>query len=223
LIAGAFGLVFCIGVAVLIPSLPGLAAQTAGMSAAGSLDGAFAVPPIPPPVLTNATQPDAITVMLADYGSQTIVPQAVPLTVAVGTTDDGGQAVSVSISERDLLALCQQRSDLCALDPRFQNPTVDLRPGGAVIYGDVTLAALGGLQQRIGIATRLEGNRLNMIGVDIGGTLYTNPPTQFAESINNLEQLGTELLQRLSLQADGQTFTLNAVHIDETMVTLILR
>lgn len=223
LLLGAFMVVACISVLVVLPSMAGIAAETAGFRSAGSIDAAFSAPPAPPLTLQNATQPGDITISLEGFGSETVAAGRLPVPIAVGTAPDGSPAAAIQISERDFLTACQQRADLCQIDPRFQNPVVDLKPGGAVVYGDVALPEFGGVSQRLGVALRLNGSQLDVMGVDIGGTLYVDPPPELQTQIAQIEQTATQFLNGAALEIDGQTFTLASVSIDETAMTVVLR
>jgi hypothetical protein len=212
---------------LLIPSIPNLAAQFVGFTPRGRTDALFEeVSAIPTLELQNPVQPQQFTVDLGQYGQQTLSNDSGLYTLAVGSDETGTQAAVVTFSEAGLQELCRQRSDVCgSTNPRYRNARIDLRPGGAVIYADVTLPELGGIEQAAGVVLRLDGSgqRFEFAGVDIGGTLYDAPPEGFGATVSDLERIGNDILNQLRLEAGGDQFALSQVSIDDSTLTLILR
>jgi len=223
------GLLAVAGVAVvlLLPNLPNIAAQLIGFSPRGETSNVFqAATPIPTIELQNVVQPQQFTVDLGQYGQQTLPNDTSLYTLQVGNDQTGTQAAVVSFTEAGLQELCRQRVDVCnSPDPRFRNPRIDLRPGGAVIYADVSLPEFGGIQQTAGAVLRLDasGQRFEFAGVDLGGTLYDVPPDSLGATINELERTGNAILDQLVLNAGGDQFVLSHVSIDDTTLTITLR
>jgi hypothetical protein len=210
---------------VLRPILPEIAARVLGFTPRGSTEAVFerVIPPTSVQIQA-AVEPEVVTVELGAEGSVTLDNTVVD--VAVGSeVDTGQQAAVVTFNEQELLQLCQERTAICAnQNPQFQNPTVDLRPGGAVIFADVTLPELGGISQRAGVVLRLDstGRQFEVAGVTLNGMLF-DPPEAFRERIAEAERRGNELLSQLAVTAGGGSYTLSAVQIDETTISLILR
>jgi len=72
---GIFGVclvVAVIGVVVLLPNLPGIAAQVVGFTPNGSVESVFVNPPPPAPELQNPVVVDQAIVNLGVYGEQAI-------------------------------------------------------------------------------------------------------------------------------------------------------
>src|SRR5690606_5310407 len=115
--------------------------------------------PAPTPVLQNATVPEQVTVNLGSYGGeQTVTTDNPAVDIAVGSDETGRQTAVVSFTESGLMDICRQQSDVCSgADPRFQNARIDLKPGGAIIYADVSVPTGYGfdVQQTAGVVLQL--------------------------------------------------------------------
>ena len=147
-------------------------------------------------------------------------------TLEVGNDPAGAQAAVVSFTEEGLQELCRQRTDICSgSNPRYRNARIDLRPGGAVVYADVSIPELGGVAQTAGVVLQLDasGRQFEMAGVDIGGTLYDVPPESFGATVSELQQVGNDVLNQLRLEAGGGQFALAQVSIDDTTLSITLR
>ena len=226
---GIAAVVLIVGFVLVLPSLPGIVAQFAGLSPRGETEAVFAdATPIPTIALQNAIQPTQVTVSLGEYGTETLNTNNTLYEFTIGSGAVGEQMAVASFSEQGLLDLCRQRSPICSdnpPDPRFRNPRIDLRPGGAVVYVDVTLPELGGFTQTAGVVLQLDGTRRQfaVAGVDLGGMLYQVPPEQFGTTIEQVQMQGNQLLNQLSVEAGGGRFNLSEVQIDDSTLTLILR
>ncbi len=223
-----FALIAC-GVVLLIlaPRLGGIAATVAGFQPSGDTSRAFvSSPQIALEPVNNATSPQAVTLTLPDYGSRTLPVDPLLTTVAIGSDAAGAPLANVRVSEDGALALCRQYTPICAnADPRLQNLSIDFRPGGAVIYGDVSLAEFGGVTQRAGAVLRIDptGRQLQFVGIDLGGQLYSAPADALGIDIRQVEGLANDLLRRATMSADGQTFAPTQIVIDDSAATLVLR
>ncbi len=213
--------VMCIGaVLVLGPMLPGLALRFAGFSPAGNTEQVFSgVVAVPTVQLENAVGiPDA-TVNLGEYGEV-----AIPAPVAIGNTG-GGQAAVVEFSESQLMNLCYERSTVCTGgNGQIRNAQLDLRPGGGVVYADVYLRDVG-LWQNVGAVFRLDssGRQLEIVGVDVGGTLYSLPANALGEQVRQALDEGNALLNEAVLEAGGGQYRLADVQITDQSITLVMR
>jgi hypothetical protein len=218
---------------LLLPRLPNVAAQVAGLSERGQTDAVFqAVTPAPVVPLQNAVQPEQVTVDLGSYGGAQTLSESSAYApyydVQVGSDPVGRQTAVVSFTEDGLLELCRQRSDVCSgANPQFQNPRIDLRPGGAVIYADVSVPTQYGftVQQTAGVVLQLDPSQrqFQFAGVDLNGTLYDAPPNEFASQIQQFENTGNDLLNQLTVNAGAGQLALSQVSIDDSTLTLVLQ
>lgn len=225
---GVFGVCLVaavIGVVALLPNLPGIAAQVIGFTPNGSVDSVFVNPPAPAPELQNPVVVDQAIVNLGEYGEQAINNAPMLYTFTVGTTA-GVESASVTFTENGLLELCRQRTTICLnQNPTYQNVALDLRPGGLVAYADATLPQLGGVTQRLGVVLQVDmtGRRLEFVGLDINGSLFTNPPPELSTLIAQLEQDANTILTGLSVEMAGSQYSLSRITIDDTMAVLFLQ
>ncbi len=238
LLTAAIGCLFVFGVGIVVliaailifrPNLAGIAAQIAGFRSNGDTGQVFAeVTPAPVVELINPTQPAEITLDLGDYGVRQLDPNSNLYEFTVGESPTGGQAAVATFTEEGLMEICRAQSPICSdnsPDPRIRNPRIDLRPGGVVVYVDVTLPQFGNITQNAGIVFSLDDSRrqFEFAGVDLGGGLFSVPPETFGTTITELETRGNELLRDLSVQAGGGQYTLSEVVIDESLLTIVLR
>jgi hypothetical protein len=209
------------------PALTGLAFQLFGLNRVGETDAVFAghTPP-PTAVVLNASQPQQVRVEMGQYGSQTLNVDQHTYSVVTGTTDSGARVAMASFSEDGLLALCAQHSPICrGDDDRFRNVSIDLRPGGAVIYVD---ASVGGMfSQRIGVVLRLDDTRTRFVvaGVDLNGGLYDYSalPAEIVSVVDEVERVGNDILRQLAVETGGESYMLSEVIIDDTTLTIVMR
>jgi hypothetical protein len=225
--AAAAGCLFVAGIGflLLLPNLPSFALQLSGFSPKGDTESIFAVTPIPPVQVNNPITPPEVVVDLGAYGSQELPAATTDYTVVTGNSDSGAPVATVSFDETALMNLCYERSEICRnTNSQYQNVRIDLRPGGAVVYADVTLPNVG-VQQTAGVVLRLDatGRQFEVAGVDIGGALFDTPPGEMSSLVSDIEQTGNDILNQLSLQASGTQYTLSETRIDDTTLTLILR
>ena len=213
--------VLAVGVLILLPRLPGIALLAAGFTARGSTAQTFANAPVTPLVqLQNAVTPGQVVVNLGTYGAQELPP----VYVQTGQVD-GGQAATVLLSEDDLMTLCRQRTTLCSnTNPQYQNVRVDLRPGGGVVYADVSLPELG-VTQTVGAVLRLDATQrqFELTGVDVGGTLYALPSGTLEARAQEAATTANALLQQASLSVDGGQYTVTDIRIDESSIMFVMR
>src|SRR5690606_37130548 len=145
-----------------------------------------------------------------------------------GRDASGQQTAVVSFTEQGLLEICRQRSEICSgADPRFQNARIDPRPGGAIIYADLNVPTQYGftVQQSARVVLQLDNSRrqFHFAGIDLGGTLYTNPPAEAASYVQQVEQTGNDILNQVSLSAGAGDMALSEVVIDENNLALVMR
>ncbi len=219
-------LAFAVGFVLLLPSLPGIAAQLIGFRPSGDVDSVFEQANNPaPPTLQNAAPAGQVTLQLGGYGEQILNNSPQLYNFTLGTTGAGTQAVSVTFTEPGLMELCRQRTTLCSnTHPQFRNTQIDLRPGGVVLYADATLPQLGGASQRLGIVLRVDGTgrRFQFVGVDINGGLFTSPPPELSSLVLDFERAANEAVAQVTLETGGSLYALSRIFIDDSVATLIL-
>lgn len=215
-----------IGALVIWPRLPNLAAQAVGFQERGAVEAVFeAVTPLPTPVLVNLAPAGPVTISAGTLGSGTLTgSEGVPLQLGSDPSSGAAGAV-VALTEYELLGLCQRYADICMSDPRFQNPSVDLRPGGAVVYADVSLPELGGLSQRAGVVLRVDstGRALEVAGIDLGGVLYAVPSNQIGQLVLNAQAQVNNALAQFVVDTGAGRLALDRISVDDSVVTLTLR
>lgn len=207
-----------------------LVLRLTGVESIGTTDDVFVgVPVIPTAVVqSSAPTPRQVTVNLGTLGSETL-PTGADAAVVAGGGAVGARMARVSFTEQGLMDLCARRSVICRSGNNlYRNIAVDLRPGGAVVYADVNA---GLYWQRVGIVTRLDETnaRFYVVGVDINGIVY-NPVTlpfdlddTVADAINHIEREGNNALRELVVYAEGESYTLSSIAVDDSTLTLMLR
>lgn len=209
------------GAIFLLPRLPEIMLQIGGFQPEGETDAVFAnVTPIPTIQVENPVAVSQAIIDLGNYGSETLNPSRYEYTLAVG-----GQLATLTFTETSLMALCAQRTTVCSGSGGvYRNGRIDLRPQGAVIYADVYVAQLGSWQN-LGVVMRLDSTnrQLQVVGVDLNGTLYAAPPTDLGSVVKDIEQTGNDILRQLALEADDKRYLLSEIGIDDTTLTLIMR
>ncbi len=218
-----------IAVVVLLPRIPSLAARVAGLDPRGETAAVFTgATPAPTIQLQDSSQPAQITINMGEYGGVQTLDTS-DYQVEVGADSTGAQAAVATFSEADLFAICQQHSPLCdGSDPRFKNPRIDLRPGGAIFYADASIPNEYNvdLTQTVGVVMKLDdtSRQFQFAGIDIGGELFDNPPAQFADTVDRMQQGANTLLTQVTVDAgNGQALTVAQISIDDNNLTLVLR
>lgn len=226
--------VVAVGVFLVVTYLPNIALQAAGFQAAGNTDAVFQAPPAatPLPIVVVATiPPSEVVISAGDLGERTLdVPPGAVQIESGQVAASGDSAVSqdvlrVTVDEAGMLDICRQYSPICTPsgDSRLRNVMFDLRPGGAVVNGDFYLAQLGSWQTA-GVVMRLNAaNRLEVIGVDVGGMLYSAPPGEMSDLVQEAETRANELLQQLAVQTGGTRYAVRSITIDDGTLTMIMQ
>jgi hypothetical protein len=223
-----------IGGFLILNYLPSLSLQAAGFQPEGDTASVFQAAPtitMPEIVVVATLQPSEIVISAGDLGERTLdVPSgAVQIESGQVASNDGTtaqtQALRVTVDENGMLDICRQYSPICtpAGDGRLRNVMFDLRPGGAVVNGEFYIPQIS-TWQSAGVVMRLnESNRLEVMGVDVNGTLYSAPPGEMSEIVQEAETRANELLQQLVVQASGSSYTLQAISIDDATLTMLLQ
>jgi hypothetical protein len=218
--------VLVVGVAVVLivgPRLPGLALRAAGFTELGSADQVFANLPVQPDIVLNhtAAAPDA-SLNLGSLGVQPV--SAVGANAVVGESSIG-RAAAVTLTEANLMDLCRQRSTVCAGgNDQFRNARIDLRPGGAVVYGDVYIPDVG-LWQSLGVVVQVDasGRQIQVMGVEVGGQLYGLPAGTISKRVNDLLTQVNATLTQASMDAAGGQYALFSIQVTDDALTVVLR
>lgn len=214
-----------VGVIFLLPRLPEIMLQVGGFQPEGETDAVFAnVTPIPTIQIENPVIPSQAIISLGNYGSEVLNPSRYEYTLAVGSVASG-QLATLTFTESSLMTLCAQRTTVCSgTGGVYRNGRIDLRPQGAVIYADVYVPQLGSWQN-LGVVMRLDSTnrQLQVIGVDLNGTLFAAPPSELGTIVRDIEQTGNDILRQVALEADSQRYTLFEIRIDNTTLTMIMR
>lgn len=223
----AMGVILILGISVilLLPALPGLAARVAGFTPKGETQAIFTGAPVSPPVIQDAVVPSSAVLEINQPNIGALPADQNFYSVTTGTTDTGMAVAAVTFTEANLLDICRQRTTLCSeANDQFRNVRLDLRPGGAVVYAEVSLPDLP-VRQTVGVVLRLDatGRQFEIAGVDIGGQLFDVPPGTLSEQAAQIAANGNALLRQLELEAGGGVYRLNQVYIDDAAVTLILQ
>lgn len=221
LFVSAGGILLCIvAVLILLPALPGIVLRVAGFEARGSTDALFADSQ-PPIDLPEGQQPSTAILRAGSYGTSTFNSTTSPYTVQISSSVPLANA---SFDETGLLDLCYQYSDLCeAANGPIRNATIDLRPGGGVIYGEVYLPELN-RWQNIGVVMQVNSfNRVDVLGIDLDGTLYSAPPGFVADQVAQMEQTVNDILNQLVLESGENAYRLSQVIVTDTLLTLLFR
>lgn len=226
-----------VGGFLVINYLPNLTLQAAGFQPAGDTNAVLqeAPPVVMPEVVVVATiPPSEIVVSAGDLGERTLDVPAGAVQIESGqlvsAAGESGETTApdvlrVTVDENGMLDICRQYSPICGPsgDPRLRNVMFDLRPGGAVVNGEFFIPQLNAWQPA-GVVMRLtSANRLEVMGVDVGGTLYSAPPGEMSQLVQEAEIRANELLQQLALNAGGSRYALQTVSIDEGTLTMLLQ
>ena len=218
--------VWLYGLGVLTP----MVLRLTGVDRLGKTDEIFAQSsPVPTVILHNrSSASEPITIWLGALGNDTLIA-GTDASASTGNADDGGRMAQVSFTEPELLNICHRRSEICRTgNSLYRNVTIDLRPGGAVVYLD---AGVGFYWQPVGVVVQLDGTRTRfyVTGVDVNGIVYDPTSLPFGlddaviDVISQIERQGNELLRDLAVRVDGDQFRLFEAAIDDTTLTLTLR
>ncbi len=211
---------------LILPNPQAFVLQVLGFRSAGQTEAAFANQVVrSTPVLNQAAPVSQIVLSLPQIGQQTIIPDGERLQIDAGVDAvTAQQTLRAQTDEAGLLALCQQYSALCGEgDGQVRGVRFDLRPNGLIVYAEVFVSGLN-VWQPVGIVfQQVVGQRLGVIGVDVGGMLLVNPPAPYSELITQAEEAINQLIGSLGATAAGTAYTLQEIYLDDDQLTLILR
>jgi hypothetical protein len=199
------------------PSVDGDATLDDGVAPA---DGAGGAQPSPGGPQTL----DAVTVDLWFLAQPRTVPsdQLGADRLERGQTEAGATAYYIEFDEAGANAqLDRWFGEYVAAQSRLRDPAIDLKPGGAIVYADVDLE-LG--WQRVGAVLMVDatGRQIQVVGVDIGGRLYSTPPDgQIAEMVQRVESEANRALRELAFVDDAGQLIIRAISVDETRAQIL--
>jgi hypothetical protein len=235
-IGGVMGLSIVLLVVVFIffrAQITNLGLSLAGVETLGNTQQILAlnvtpVPTIPP--LDGAVEPETFNLQLGPVTDGPLsVPNNAGVTLQTGQSSEGYVAV-VTTTERDFVSQCLRASALCGPQGEaFGDITVsNLRPdfnlGSVVLTATVRVADVP-VQQNIGLVFRLNagGNRFEMLGVDLNGFLFADPPPEIQGFVDDAEAQLNNLVAQVVVDAAGMRYTLDRIVISEQQMALLLK
>jgi hypothetical protein len=112
-------------------------------------------------------------------------------------------------------------SEYVTQNDRVRNASIDLLPGGAMVYADVNLE-IG--WQRVGAAFMLDssGQQLSLVGVDIDGRFYSTPPAgSVAELARQLERESNRALRELAFIDPAGRLTVREISLSPEQAQIL--
>lgn len=206
---------------VLIPLLPQIGLQTAGFQPLGDTDSVLQQRSIaqdaPPPINAAQVAPSNLTLNAGTWGSVSVNPNNADVIM-------GESALQVSVTNSDLLQICNAISDFCTPNGvPVRNASFDVRAGAVVVNADFLVPDVG-FWQRAGLVMQIEGGkRFNVVGVDVNGQLFAAPPDELGDVIAEAERTANDVLRQLSTQISGESYTLDSIYSQANQLIFLLR
>lgn len=177
----------------------------------------------PPPVEqvaaleVAAAPPQTLSVDIPNVG-------IIPLEGARQTLVYGIESTVVTLGEAQLNALCRARVALCGDTPTppVYGATVDLKAGGAMIYGIINFPQFG-IYQSVGVAVRIDGANADVLAIDYNGRLYAVPEGGIGDAIANIEQRARDALTQVVGAVGGESVRFVGATLTDDEVTLVFR
>jgi hypothetical protein len=202
--------------------LPAVGAQIAGLEPAGNTAEQFQQSaPMPAVELQNAQPASNVSVTASQIGSLNLDANA----FTVGQTSAGETVSTATYSESQLNELCRARSEICGSgNGQIRNAQIDLRPGGAIVRGEVFFPQIN-LWQNIGVVLKTGGTtpRLELTGVDLNGNFFSLPEGQLGDTARQIESAANDALQQAVATIDGQTLQVSELYADDQQVMVVFR
>lgn len=209
---------------LVLPQVQNLFLANFGLESMGETDDLFDAPIQATAILNDPRPVDSVRIDSGSY-SQTFDDANSPYyEVVVGSAGvDDIQQMQVSFTEDGLYQQCLAIADICAPQGNgLRNARFDLRPNGLIIHGEFQLQE--NTWQRAGLVVQVvERNRLDIVGIDINGSLFTANNPELANLLNEAETRSNALISQLVAQAGGTRYTLQQIIIDSDTLTFILR
>jgi hypothetical protein len=215
-----------IAVLIVLPRLtsllPAVGAQIAGLQPAGNTADQFESSASVPAIEIQNTQPVSdVSVTTNQLGNVSLDARA----FTIGESSTGQTISTATYSESQLNDLCRQRSQICgAGDGRIRNAQIDLRPGGAVVRGEILIPQINSWQA-VGVVLKTGGTspRLEVTGVDLNGQFYGLPEGELGDAARQIETAANDALQQAVATINGQTLQLSEIYADDQQVLAVFR
>lgn len=210
-----------------------LGLSLAGVETLGNTQAVLAVnvtPVATVPPLTGAVAPEVFSVQLPGLADGPVpVTNNQGVTLETGQSSEGYVAV-VTTTEADFVAVCLRTTPLCGPqgaafgDFRVSNLRPDFSPGAVVLAASVNLADVP-LRQDVGLVFRLNaaGNRFELLGVDLNGYLFPEPPPEVEGFVREAEAELNRIVSQIAVEAGGARYTLDRVVLGEGQLELLLK
>jgi hypothetical protein len=198
-----------------------IAGSTVGLEAVGDVDTVLNSTVQPVPQLENP-QPVEDIVLNTGGHSQTLDTSSSDYTVVAGEVNEQPQ-LQISFDEAGLLAQCQQFTQICSQEnSQISNASFDLKPNAVIIRGQFELQP--GLWQEAGLVMQVQNeNQLSVLGLEVGGSIFAATSPELNALMSEAGTQVNSLLQNLTAQAGGTSYTLSSIIADESNLTLIMR
>ncbi len=176
-----------------------------------------------------APSPEIAVVEAIDSSPQTLsvdIPNVgiIPLEGAQRMLVNGVESTVVTMGEVQLNALCRARVALCGDTPTppVYGATVDLKTGGAMIYGIINFPQFG-IYQSVGVAVRVDGAEADVLAIDYNGRLYAVPEGGIGDAIANIEQRAHDALTQVVGAIGDESVRFVGAFLTDDDVTLVFR
>jgi hypothetical protein len=194
------------------------AMEAAGFECLGDTNAVLSATPEPVPVLENQQEVSNLVLEAGGY-SQTLDTSGAGYEVVVGENNQTPE-VQISFDESGLLAQCQQLTPICSNEnTQIRNARFDLKPNAVIILGEFQ-----GIPQEAGLVFLVQNDtQLSVLGLEVGGSIFAVTSPDLNALIDDASLQMNSLLQNLTAEAGGDTYTLSNIIIDENTLTLIMR
>ncbi len=214
--------VITVAVLLVLPNLPLIAARLAGLEPAGSTVDQFTnSAPVPTIEIQNARSASNVTINAPQVGSVNLEP----LGFTIGQASTGADVATATYSESQLNTLCRERSPICTTgDGRIRNASIDLRPGGAIVRGEVLVPQLNAWQQ-VGVVLKTGSTslRLEVAGVDMNGQFFALPEGEIGDAARRIADAANDALAQATANVDGSILQLREIYADDQQVLAVFR
>lgn len=218
-----FGIVFLgaavvVGLLLFAPQIQSLVMEQAGFEDLGDVDTVLSNTPQPVPVLENPQEVQNVVLEAGGY-SQTLSDNSTGYEVVVGENNQSSE-LQISFDEAGLLAQCQQLTPICSNEnSQVRNARFDLKPNAVIIRGEFQ-----GIPQEAGLVMLVQNDtELAMLGLEVGGSIFAPTSPDLITLVNEAGTQLNQLLDNLTAQAGGDSYTLSSIIVDENTLTLIMR
>ena len=215
------GAVLAVFVVLAAPALPAIALRIAGFEPIESTRRPATAAAIP--AVKAAEARPSILLSAAGFG-QLNLPASPNYSIITATDGEGADFVQITIPEENIRTLCLQYTDFCGERGNpFRRATVAMGSGSIVIAGEVFVDLLN-TWQAIELHLSLSpANAIQIDSVGIDGTRYRIPANELGQRIREVQADVSQMLQGLSVQAEGRTYQLADIIITEAQLVTAFR